>query len=95
MPRTLGDLAEVDVGMTEPDLVLDSLVRLGLVRQRDEAALVVRPVALVVERHETVALEVRNWDNGRVNWELLVVDTETVAVSVGVGEETRLEDGVG
>ena len=65
------------------------------VRQRLDAALVVGAAALGDKGGETIALEVVDGDNGCVDWELLVVDTETVTVSVRVGEETRLEDGIG
>ena len=75
---TLCDEAQVDVGVAEPRLVLDLLVRPRLVRQRNEAALVVGARSLVVDGHETIALEVRDWRNGRVDGELGVVDTETV-----------------
>jgi hypothetical protein len=39
-------------------------------------------------------LEVCNGYDRRVHWELLVIDAETVAVSVGVGEEATLQDRV-
>jgi hypothetical protein len=48
--------------------------------------LVVGPAALRIERSESVPLEVGNWDDGSINWQLLVVDTKTVAMSVRVGE---------
>ena len=58
--------------------MLDVLVRLRLVAEWCDRALVVGTRALVVECHETVALEVRDWRNGRVDGQLGVVDTETV-----------------
>ena len=78
MKLTLGDLAQVGLRSAEPDLVLDVLVRLRLVLQRDNAALVVRTRALVVERHRAVPLEVRHRGDGCVHWQLTVVHTETV-----------------
>jgi hypothetical protein len=68
------------------------LIQIG---QRLDGALVVGPVALVDERHRSIALEVGDGNDRSVDGELLVVGTETVAVGVGVGEETGLEDGVG
>lgn len=65
------------------------------IRQGLDAALVIGPVALVDKGHRSIALEVGNRNNGSVDWELLVVGSETVAVGIGVGEETRLEDGIG
>ena len=52
--------------------------------------------ALVVEGHVAVTLEVGHpvWHAGCVDWQLLVVDTDTVAVGVWVGEQTGLEDRV-
>lgn len=47
-----------------------------------------------VHAHEPVALEVCDGDKRRVDGDLLVVDTETVAVGVGVGEKTALENWV-
>ena len=74
--------------------MLDVLVRLRLVLERQDAALVVRARALVVERHESVALEVRNGCDRRIDRQLAVVRAQTMAVGVGVGEQTGLEDGV-
>lgn len=53
--------------------------------------------ALVVECHVAVTLEVGHavWDAWGVYRQLLVVDTDTVAVSVWVREETRLQHWVG
>ena len=53
--------------------------------------------ALVVKGHAAVALEVAHPVRyaGRVDGELLVVHADTVAVRVRVGEEARLEHGVG
>ena len=76
--HTLSDLAEVGLSGAKEDLVLDVLVRLRLVAEWCDGALVVGTRALVVECHETVALEVRDWRNGRIDGELGVIDTETV-----------------
>jgi len=50
---------------------------------------------LVVESGGTISLEVGGLGKRSVDGELSVVDSETVSVSVGVGEETGLEDGIG
>ena len=76
---TLGDLAEVRLRGAEEDLVLDLLVRLRLVLERRDAALVVRPRALVRDRHRAVPLEVRHGRDWGVNWDLVVVHTKAVA----------------
>lgn len=81
--------------MTEPQLVLGLLVRLLLVREGHQAALVVGAPPLVIDGHETITLEVGNRDERLVDGELLVVDTETVAMSIRVREQTRLEDWIG
>lgn len=60
-----------------------------------DRALVVRPVTLRDEGGRSVALEVGNRVEWCVNRQLLIVRTKTVAVCVGVREETRLQDGVG
>ena len=102
---TFSDLAEIPPSTADERFMLglafniaDSGVDGGFpssVRQRLDAALVVGAAALGDKGGETIALEVVDGDNGCVDWELLVVDTETVTVSVRVGEETRLEDGIG
>ena len=80
--------------MAQPELVLNIFVCLWLVRQRDQATLVVRSGSLVVDSHETITLEVSGGDEGCIDWELTVVYAETMTVSIGVGEKTRLEDGI-
>ena len=52
---------------------------------------------LVEESHRTVSLEVSHLvrDNRLVDGELLVVNTDSVSVSIGVGEESGLENRVG
>lgn len=54
------------------------------ISQRLNAALVVRPVALVNESHGAITLEIGNRDNGSIHRELGVVRSETVTVGVGV-----------
>jgi len=67
-----------------------------LVLQWQDAADVVGSAALVARYgHGSVTLEVGNWNQWGVDGNLLVVDTETVTVSVGVREETALQDWVG
>ena len=62
-----------------------------------DGAQIVRAGSLVVEGHVPITLEIGNAVSAAsaVNGELLVVDTNTMAVSVRVGEEARLEDGIG
>ena len=50
--------------------------------------------ALVVESHVSITLEVGYtvFGSGGIDWKLLVVNSYTVTVGVGVGEETRLQD---
>lgn len=57
---------------------------------------VVGSTTLVVERHGTISLEVTHLEGAGslVDWELLVVGSDSVSVSIGVGEQSRLEDGV-
>ena len=74
--------------MAQPELVLDIFVCLWLVRQRDQATLVVRSGSLVVDSHETITLEVSGGDERCINWKLTVVHAETVTMGVGVGEKT-------
>lgn len=52
---------------------------------------------LVVKGHVTISLEVAELEGGfgSVDRQLLVVGTNSVAVSIWVGEESRLEDGIG
>jgi len=68
---------------------------LASIGQRLDAALVVGTAPLGDECGRAIALEVVNGHDGCVDWELLVVDSETMAVGIRVREETRLEDGVG
>lgn len=63
--------------------------------QRLDAALVVGTATLRNEGSRTIALEVVDGDDRCVDRELLVVDTETVAVGIRVGEETGLKNRIG
>jgi hypothetical protein len=64
------------------------------ISQGVNAALVVGAAALGNEGRGTIPLEIVDGVYGRVDGELLVVDTETVAVGVRVGKESGLEDGI-
>jgi hypothetical protein len=77
------DLAEIDGALAEGD---------GL-----DGTQVGRARALVEEGHIAVTLEIGDTVRcaGGVGGELLVVGTDAVTVGVGVGEEARLQDGVG
>lgn len=62
--------------------------------QGRNGTLVVRACSLVVECHGTIALEVGNRGNGRIDRKLVVIHTKPVTVGVRVGEQSRLKDGV-
>jgi len=90
-----GDLRQVGDGGTDPLLVVVGGAD-RLVGQLAVGRGVVGVGAVVaVDGHETITLEGVEGAEGSVDGDLLVVDTETVAVGVGVREETGLEDGVG
>jgi len=101
----LSDLAQIPPGATDKGLVAGKtggIVNGGIksafladVGQGMDAALVVGAAALGNERRRTIALEVGDGDDGLVDWQLLVVDAQTVTVSVRVREEAGLEDRVG
>ena len=59
MKLTLVDLRKVELGIPKDRLMLRTSVGLLLVRKRRDRALIIRPRTLVVERHETIPLEVR------------------------------------
>lgn len=87
------DLAKEGDSITSK-LAVD-LIEIGAaVLKRDglNRAQVVGPGTLVVEGHIAVALEVSDAVSAAsaVDGQLLVIDTYTVTVSVGVGEESRL-----
>lgn len=100
MRLTFGDLAQVEESPAEPSLVLSgpleitSITResslVANIRQRHNGALIVGTRALVVDSHESIALEIGNGTKGSVNWELVVIDTKTVAVCVRVRKKSGL-----
>ena len=91
------NLVEVHDGLRRPLLVrVAGDGRVLLVGQGAVRGGVVGVGAVVaVNCHGTVTLEGVECVKGRVDWDLLVVDAETVAVGIGVGEEAGLEDWVG
>ena len=74
--------------MTQPLLVLHplGLVWPLLVLKGRDRAWVVGSEPLVVVVRRTVPLEVGDGNGRLVDWELLVIYTETMAMGVGVGE---------
>lgn len=50
---------------------------------------------MIVECHESIALEVDDRNQGSINRELVVVDAEAVAVCVRVREESGLQYWIG
>ena len=91
----LGNFGEVLNGSSKELLVLGDVVRILLVVESLKRRLVVGSRTLVVESGGTISLEVGGLSERRVDRKLSVVDSETVSVSVGVREESRLEDGIG
>ena len=79
-PLTFSDLAEISLSSTKEYLVVAVVKRLGLVPQRDDAALVMGASALVVYSHVSVPLEVRHWGNRPVHGELPVVHAKSVSI---------------
>lgn len=104
MKRTFSDDSQISPSTTDEGFVLrqtgDVTSRVvdrrfrRLVRQRLDAALVVGRASLGNEGHSTSALEVVNGGDRRIDRQLLVVDSQTVTVSVRVREQTRLENRV-
>lgn len=76
------DFVEVNTSLTELD--------------RCNRRQVWRTTSLVVDRHIAISLKIAHavWHTGGVDRKLLVVDADTVAVSVGVREQTTLENRV-
>jgi len=75
--------------------MLRDVVGVLLVVKSLERRLVIGSRTLIVESGGTISLEVGGLSERSVDGELSVVDTKAVSVSVGVGEETRLENGIG
>ena len=90
-----GNFGKILNGSSKELLVLRDVVRILLVVESLERRLVVGSRTLVVESGGTIPLEVGGLSERRVDRELSVVDSETVSVSVGVREESRLEDRIG
>jgi len=76
-------------------LVVLGIIDWLLVRQWLDRALVVGPVALAFESHETTALEVSNRADGCVDGELVVVHAQPVTVSIRVREKPALKHWIG
>lgn len=91
----LGNGRKVGDGGSGELLVGDGRVARLLVLEGLDRRLVVGGVALIVEGSGSVTLEVAGGVERSIDGQLSVVGSETVAVSVGVGEETGLEDRVG
>lgn len=91
---TLCNLAQIMVGMTQPLLMLEplSLVWPRLVLKGRDRARVVGSEPLVVVIPRATPLEVGDRNDRLVDRELLVIHTETMAVSIRVGEQTGLQD---
>ncbi len=58
-------------------------------------ALVVRAVLLGYERSSTSTLVISNCDTRCIARELLMINSETVTLGIGIDEETSLEEGIG
>ena len=86
-------VAENGIGFTDEFAVdLVQVISRLLEANGSDTGEVVRSSSLVEEGHLTVSLEVGHFvrDNRLVDGQLLVVDTNSVSVSVGVREQTRL-----
>jgi hypothetical protein len=92
-PSTANEAFVLGLPLMIPSTTFSGPLTTGI-RKRLDGALVVGAIALRNEGGWTVTLEVGNGGHRRVNRKLLVVDTKTVTVGVGIREQTRLEDGV-
>lgn len=83
--------------MASPDFVFMLCVRVwfGTVGKGRDRALVVRASALANKRRRPITLEVRDRYNRSVDRKLLIIDSEAMAMSVGVREESALQNWVG
>ena len=80
-----------------PLMIFDATLESALsaqIREGLDSALIVGTRALRHKCRRTVTLEVGNGANWRVNRQLLVVDTKTMAVGVRIRKETGLQDGI-
>jgi hypothetical protein len=92
----LGNFGKVENGTSDELLVSRNIIRfLLVVESLDRRDVVGSRTLVVTESHQTISLEVGDRVDGSVDGELSVVGTETVSVSVGVREETGLENGIG
>jgi len=82
-PSTIDEVLVLGITFKVANTTIDMALPTSI-SQRLDAALVIRPVALVNEGHGTIALEVGDRDNGSVDWELGVVCSETVTVGIRV-----------
>ena len=96
MGLTLGNFAQIEIGVTQPLLVLHplSLVWSLFVLKGGDRAWVVGSGPLVVVVRRTVPLEIGDRNDRLVDWELLVVHAKTMAVGVWVGKQAGLQDRV-
>ena len=94
MELTLCNLAQIEVGMTQPLLMPQPLclIRPLLVLKRRDRARVVGSEPLVVIIRRTIPVEVGDRNDRLVDRELLVIHPETMAMSIRVGEQTGLQD---
>lgn len=76
---------------------LVEVIRLLLESNRSDTGQVVGSSTLVEDGHLTISLEVAHLvrDDRLVDGKLLVVGSDSVSVSIGVREESRLKDRVG
>lgn len=83
--------------MASPDFMFMLCVRVwfGTVGKGRDGALVVGASALANKRRRPITLEVRDRHNGSVDGKLLIIDSEAMAMSVGIREEPALQNWVG
>jgi len=91
----VGDLVHERQGMCGPRLVGFGVGGLPELDGTIGCDIVGVCAVIAIDAHRAVSLEVENWAAGFIDWDLLVVDTETVAVGVGVGKEAGLQDWIG
>lgn len=77
-----------------PNLTLERTL-FGSICKGLNTALVVGSAPLRMEGHRTITLEVGNFGDGCVDWQLLVVHAETMTMGVWVREQTGLKDRIG